>query len=143
VDAQPAVEREIAVDLVRRGLLISPVVVLVGGLIGGWSGAASAAIGLGLVCLNFGMAAGSMSWAARISPTAVGGVAAGGFIVRMAIIVAALLLFRHVSWINFPVLGFTLVAGQVGLLFWETRHVSMTLAAPGLRPRGRIQAGDE
>ena len=47
--------------------MIAPVVVLVAGLIDGWSGAASAAIALLIVSVNFLIAAGSMSWAARIS----------------------------------------------------------------------------
>ena len=57
MDAQPEVEREIATDLVKRAAMISPVVVLVAGLIDGWSGAASAAIALLIVSVNFLIAA--------------------------------------------------------------------------------------
>jgi len=143
VDAQPEVEREIATDLVKRAAMISPVVVLVAGLIDGWSGAASAAIALLIVSVNFLIAAGSMSWAARISPAAVGGVAAGGYVVRLGLILVALVLLRHVSSISMPWLGFTLVGAHLGLLFWETRFVSLQLAAPGLRPRDPVMTGDE
>jgi hypothetical protein len=31
-------------------------------------------------------------------------------------------------------LGITLVATHVGLLFWESRYVSLSLAFPGLKP---------
>jgi hypothetical protein len=41
---------------------------------------------------------------------------------------------RHVSWIDLPTLGFVLVGTHIGLLSWEAKHVSLTLAAPGLRP---------
>jgi hypothetical protein len=52
-------------------------------------------------------------------------------------------LLRHVEWISMPWLGFTLVGAHLGLLFWETRYVSLQLAAPGLRPRGPVMTGEE
>ena len=41
MEAQPQVERDIALDLVKHGLLIAPVVILVAGLVSGWDGTAS------------------------------------------------------------------------------------------------------
>ena len=143
MEAQPQVERDIALDLVKHGLLLAPVVVLVAGLVSGWDGTASAAIALGIVCLNFTLAALSVGWAAKISPVMVGGVALGGYVVRLGLILVALVLLRHVSWIVLPWLGFTLVGAHLVLLFWEMRYVSMSLAAPGLRPRGTIPTGEK
>ena len=143
MEAQPQVERDIALDLVKHGLLIAPVVILVAGLVSGWDGTASAAIALGIVCLNFTLAALSVGWAAKISPVMVGGVALGGYVVRLGLILVALVLLRHVSWIVLPWLGFTLVGAHLALLFWEMRYVSMSLAAPGLRPRIPVPTGDE
>jgi len=143
VDAQPAVERDIALDLVKHGLLLAPVVVLIAGLISGWDGTYSAAIAFGIVCLNFTLAAVSVGWAAKISPVMVGGVALGGYVVRLGLILVALVLLRHVSWIVLPWLGFTLVGAHLVLLFWETRYISLQLAAPGLRPRGVVPTGEE
>jgi hypothetical protein len=143
VEAQPQVERDIALDLVKHGLLIAPLVILVAGLVSGWDGTASAAIALGIVCLNFTLAALSVGWAAKISPVMVGGVALGGYVVRLGLILVALVLLRHVSWIVLPWLGFTLVGAHLVLLFWEMRYVSMSLAAPGLRPRLPIPTGEK
>ncbi len=143
MDPQPAVERDLAVDLVKHGLMLAPVVVLVAGIVSGWDGTASAAIAFAIVCANFTLAAVSVGWAAKISPVAVGGVALGGYVVRLALIVVALVLLRHVSWIVLPWLGFTLVGAHLVLLFWETRYVSLQLAAPGLRPRGTVPTGEE
>ncbi|HTK16508.1 MAG TPA: ATP synthase subunit I [Acidimicrobiia bacterium] len=143
MEAQPQVERDIALDLVKHGLLIAPVVILVAGLVSGWDGTASAAIALGIVCLNFTLAALSVGWAAKISPVMVGGVALGGYVVRLGLILVALVLLRHVSWIVLPWLGFTLVGAHLVLLFWEMRYVSMSLAAPGLRPRLPIPTGEK
>jgi len=133
-ETQVAPEREIAIDLVRRGAIIAPAIILVCGLLRGWEGAVSAAIGLAIVLLNFTAAAVIMSRASKSGTTAIGAAALGGYIVRLVVILVALLLLRQVSWIDIKVLGFVLVGTHVGLLFWETKYVSLTLAAPGLRP---------
>ncbi len=143
MEAQPQVERDIALDLVKHGLLLAPVVILVAGLVSGWNGTASAAIALGIVCLNFTLAALSVGWAAKISPVMVGGVALGGYVVRLGLILVALVALRHVSWIVLPWLGFTLVGAHLVLLFWEMRYVSMSLAAPGLRPSLPVPTGEK
>jgi ATP synthase protein I len=138
----PNVEREIALDLVKHGLPVAPVVILIGGLVGGWAGAASAALAVGIVLVNFLIAAAIMTRAAKHGPGAIGGAALGSYVVRLAVIVIALALLRHESWINLPVLGFVLVGTYLGLLFWEAKYVSLTLAAPGLRPAGPGPAGE-
>ena len=75
-------------------------------------------------------------------PGAIGGAALGGLILRMGVIIAALFLLRDVSFIEIGVLGVTLVGAHLGLLAWETKHVSLTLAAPGLRPARPGTPGD-
>jgi len=130
----PLVEREVALDIVRRGLMIAPFVVLGAGLAFGWDGAASAAIGLGIVLINFLAAAAIMSRAAKSGPTAIGAAALGGYVLRLAVIVIALVLLRHQPWIDLAVLGITIVITHLGLLVWEMKYVSLTLAAPGLKP---------
>ena len=37
-------------------------------------------------------------------------------------------------WVDLPTLAVTLLLTQLGLLFWETKYVSATLAYPGLKP---------
>jgi hypothetical protein len=130
----PLVEREVALDIVRRGLLVAPVVVLAAGLVRGWDGAASAAIALGIVLVNFLAAAAIMTRAAKSGPTAIGAAALGGYVLRLAVILVALVLLRHQPWIDLPTLGFVIVGTHLGLLVWEMKYVSLTLAAPGLKP---------
>jgi len=129
--------------MVKHGLMLAPVVILIAGLVSGWDGTASAAIAFGIVLVNFTLAALTVGWAAKISPVAVGGAALGGYVFRLALILVALVGLRHVSWIVLPWLGFTLVGAHLVLLAWETRYVSLQLAAPGLRPRGTIPTGEE
>lgn len=130
----PLVEREVALDIVRRGLMVSPAILLVAGLLRGWSGVASAAIGLGIVLINFLAAAAIMTRAAKSGATAIGAAALAGYVVRLAVILVALVLLRHQPWIDLPTLGFVIVGTHLGLLVWEMKYVSLTLAAPGLKP---------
>jgi hypothetical protein len=130
----PPVERRIALDLARHGLLVAPAIVLVAGLVRGVDGAASAALGLGLLVLNLFVAAISLEWAARRSSGALTTVALGGFLVRMAtILVMMLVADAFFGWADVVVLGITLFVTHLGLLFWELRSVSLSFAAPGLR----------
>jgi hypothetical protein len=128
------VEREVALDIVKRGLIVSPAILLVAGLLQGWSGVASAAIGLAIVLLNFLAAAAIMTRSAKNGATAVGAAALASYVARLAVILVALVLLRHQPWIDLPTLGFVIVGTHLGLLVWEMKYVSLTLAAPGLKP---------
>jgi ATP synthase protein I len=146
VDAEHEVvafEREIALDIVRRGVLVAPLIVLVLGLVRGWAGALGAAIALAVVCANFLASAWVIDRLSRLGPNALFAGVMVGWIVRMAVVVAVLLACRQSDAIDFPVLGFTIFGTHLGLLFWEAKHVSLTLGAPGLRPRRPVTSGDQ
>ena len=132
----PSVEREIARDLVRRGLLAAPFLVLVALLARGGSGATGAAVAVTIVVTNLAVAAAAQGWAATRSAAMLGGVVLGGYVARLAVVTCAILLLRHASWLDFPSFGVTLAVTHLGLLAWEARSVSMTLAFPGLKPAG-------
>jgi hypothetical protein len=130
----PDVERELAMDMVRRGLPAVPVVLVVAGLILGWSGVASAGYGMGIVAVNLVLSAISLAWAARTSPAALMAAALGGFLVRMGLVTVAILAVKDAGWVVLVPLAITVLVSQLGLLFWETRYVSASLAFPGLKP---------
>jgi hypothetical protein len=120
--------------LARHGLLIAPAVVLVAGSIRGVDGAASAALGLAVCLLNFFAAALTLEWGTRRSGNALFAVALGGFLFRMVSIVVVMVVAQALfGWVDIVVLGLTLFVTHLGLLFWELRSVSFSLAAPGLR----------
>jgi hypothetical protein len=139
----PPVERRIALDLARQGLLVAPVIVLVAGLVRGVDGAASATLGLGLLVLNLFVAAVTLEWAARRSSSALMTVALGGFLLRMTTILVVMLVADALfGWADVVVLGITLFVTHLGLLFWELRSVSLSFAAPGLR-RDRVDVSND
>lgn len=130
----PAPEPTIVRDMLRRGLVAAPVLVVVFGLIWGVSGALSTAYGIAIVCVNFALAAALMSWSSRISVAAMGAAAMFGFLIRLGLIFVAVLLVIDDSWVSLVPLCITLVVTHLGLLFWEMRYVSASLAFPGLKP---------
>ncbi|MEX1006774.1 MAG: ATP synthase subunit I [Acidimicrobiia bacterium] len=132
-----AYEGEVARDLARRVLLVAPIAILSAGIFRGVNGVVSAVIGLVLVAVNFLVAARLITWAARYSSGAVMGVVLGGYIVRIGLLFGIALALEQVSWIDVPVLLLTIAVVHIALLMWETRHVSLTLGAPGLKP-GRV-----
>jgi hypothetical protein len=127
-------ELEIARDLVRKALPAAPVFVVLCGLIWGVNGALSAGFGVAVVLVNFLLAAAMMAWAAKISPAALMAACFGGFFLRMGIVLAAVMAVKQASWVALPALLITILVTHIGLLVWETRNISATLAYPGLKP---------
>jgi hypothetical protein len=128
-------ELDIWRDLVRKGLPAAPVFAVVCGLIWGVNGALSALYGVAIVLVNFGLAALFMAWAAKVSPTVLMAACFGGFFVRMGVVLVAVLAVKGASWVALPALLVTILVTHIGLLIWETRAVSASLAYPGLKPR--------
>ena len=75
-----------------------------------------------------------LGWAARISPYVLMATALGGFILRMVLVGVALYTVKDRSWVDLPVLAVTVLVTHLGMLFWETRYVSASLAFPSLKP---------
>ncbi|HKY64789.1 MAG TPA: ATP synthase subunit I [Acidimicrobiales bacterium] len=133
-DAGPAVEREIASDMVRRALPAAPVIVVLAALPWGVDGALSAAFAIAVVVANFLLAAWVLAAASRISYGLLMGAALFGYLVRIALIGLAVWAVRDLSWVEPLPLGLTLIVTHLGLLLWELRYVSASLAFPGLKP---------
>ena len=57
-----------------------------------------------------------------------------GFLIRLGLIFVAVLVVKDASWIDMLPLGLTLIVAHLGILFWEMRYISGTLAHPGLKP---------
>jgi ATP synthase I chain len=133
-DTGPSPEAQITRDIVKRGIIAAPALLTVSWLTWGSDGAWSSAYGLGLVLCNFMIAAGLVATTARISYALMMAATLFGYILRLGIVALAVMLVRTEPWVNLMALGLTLVISHLGLLFWEMRYVSATLAFPGLKP---------
>ena len=134
----PAPVMEVAKDLVRRTALLAPVLIVAGAIFWQSAGAASVAYGIGIVMVNFLLAASLLAWAGRISLAAMGAAAMFGFLLRLGLIFLAVLVVRDAEWIEMLPLGLTLIVAHLGILFWEMRYISGTLAHPGLKPTPKL-----
>jgi hypothetical protein len=134
--ARPPVAHEsrVAGHMVRHALIVAPVVILACGLIRGVDGAISAAMGLVLVALNFLVAARLIAWSAPKGAAYVQAAVLGGFLVRLVALTFIVLGLEQLDFVDLPVLVITIAVTHIALLLWETRYVSLTLAAPGLKP---------
>ena len=135
--AAPPVERELVIDIAKRGLMVAPAIIAIAAVARGGAGAASAAFAVAVVILNLGLSGASLSWAARTSLNMLMGAALGGFLLRMGLVVVVISMIRHEPWVDLPTLAVTLLLTQLGLLFWDTKYVSATLAYPGLKPTAK------
>ena len=134
-DTGPAPEAAIVRDIIKHGMYVAPIMIGLSALIWGVNGGWSSAYGLAIVLGNFAVAAWMVSYTAKISYALMMGATLFGYIFRLAVIAAAVFLVRNVSWAELVPLCMTIVISHVGLLFWELRYVSLSLAFPGLKPK--------
>ena len=128
-------EGQIAGDLVRRVLIVSPCVILVAASVSGVDGAVSAAIGLVLVAAT----SSSRPHAHHLDRPAFARRGDGRGARRLhraprRCCSASPSRSTASRFIDIRVLVLTVAVVHLALLIWETRHVSLTLGYPGLKP---------
>ena len=130
----PSPEMEVSRDIVRRGLIITPVYLALCGVIWGLNGVWSSAYAIAIVLVNFLLAALTISLTIRISLGLMMGAVLFGFLARLGLIFLAVMLVKDAGWVEIVAMGITLIVTHLGLLFWEMRYVAASLAFPGLKP---------
>jgi hypothetical protein len=130
----PAPEVDVSTDMIKRGLVVAPVLVAIAGVIWGGDGAWSALYGIALVLANFTVAAGLIAVTIRISLTLMMAAVLFGYLARLALIFVAVYAVRDAAWISLPALGATIIVTHLGLLVWELKYLALSLAYPGLKP---------
>lgn len=130
----PAPEVGVTKDMVRRGLIVAPLLIAVCGVIWGMNGAYSSAYAIAIVLLNFALAATLVAVTARISLGLMMGAVLFGYLIRLGLIFLAVFLVKDTSWISLPALGTAIIVTHLGLLIWEMKYVALSLAHPGLKP---------
>jgi hypothetical protein len=133
----PAVEQQVAWDMIRRAVFVAPVLLALAALVWGVHGAESAGYAVAVVLVNLALSAAILTWSARISLAVMMGAVLAGYVVRLGLVTVAVLAVIHQSWVVVVPLALTLMITHLGLLIWETRYVSATLAYPALKPKRR------
>lgn len=130
----PAPEVGVSKDMIKRGLMVGPVLIAICGVIWGLHGAWSSAYAIAIVLVNFALAAALVATTARISLGLMMGAVLFGYLIRLGLIFLAVFLVKDVGWISLPALGATIIVTHLGLLLWEMKFVALSLAHPGLKP---------
>ncbi|MGI9610695.1 MAG: hypothetical protein ACR2NL_10430, partial [Acidimicrobiia bacterium] len=118
------VETILAKHTVSRALYVGPALVLVFAIIGGWQGAWSAALGVGIVLANFVLAGAIMSNSARISLQAYHAAALIGFLLRLGLFVGTVLLIATLVDVDRLAFGISAVVAYLTLLILEAIAIS-------------------
>lgn len=130
-----APELRVAADMARKSLLVAAVLVTASALVWGIDGALSSAYSVVLVVLNFLAAAALINLGGKRGEAWLMAAVLGGYMLRLGLITVAILVVKDMSWVERAPLFTTLLVTHVGLLIWETRSVSLSLAYPGLKPK--------
>ena len=115
-------------ELVRRALPFFPAAAAVAygvaAAVGGRDQGLSALLAIVVVAANFVANALSMAWAAKISPTAIYAVGLGGFVARLIVFAAAMLVLTAFHWFSTRAFIFTFVPATMILLVFEMKILS-------------------
>jgi hypothetical protein len=133
----PSPEVEVSRDMIKRGLIATPVLIAICGAIWGLRGVSSSAYGIALVLVNFALAAALIAWTAKISLQVMMGAIMFGYLLRLGILFVAFVVVKDFGWVSRPALGSTIIVTHLGLLLWELKYVAASLAYPGLKPKSK------
>lgn len=129
-----APEVSVSLDMIKRGVIAAPILIGVCALIWGSQGAWSSAYAILLVLANFALSAAIIAVTGRISLVVMMAGILFGYLVRLALLFAAVYAVRDASWISRPALGASIIVTHLGLLVWELKYVAISLTYPGLKP---------
>lgn len=130
----PSPAMAVAIDLAKRSVWLLPIAIVGSAAFWGIDGVASTLYAIAIVVVNFLLAGWLLAVTGRISAALMGAAALFGFLLRLGLIFLAVLLVKDAAWLELVPLGITLIATHLVLLFWEMRHISSSLAFPGLKP---------
>jgi hypothetical protein len=118
------VEKIMALHTVARVGYVAPPLLILFGLLGGWTGLWSSALGIGVVVANFLLAGAMLSISARISLQAYHAAALIGFVLRLGLFIGAVLLIAVLVDVDRPAFGISAVVSYLVLLVLEAMAVS-------------------
>jgi hypothetical protein len=128
-------ELDIARDMARKSIVVAAVLIAASSIAWGLDGALSSLYSVVLVVLNFLAAAALIGWGAKRSGNHLMAAVMGGYVLRLGVLTLAIFLVKDASWVERAPLFVTLLVTHLGLLLWESRSVSLSLAYPGLKPK--------
>lgn len=118
------IEGLLAVETVKRAIVVAPPLVLLFAVLRGLDGAIASSLGVATVVAYFLLTGWILSAAARVSLAVYQGAALIGFFVRLGLITVTLLGLANLFEIDRPALGISVVVAYGLLLGWEAVAVA-------------------
>ena len=119
IAGRPPVELQMAQSIVRRAVVVGPIMLLAFGLVRGFGGLVAAAVGVVIVTGYYLLTGSMLSWLARVSLGAYHAGALLGFILRLGLIAATMWAVISLFEVDRTALGLAVIATYLGLLLWE------------------------
>lgn len=119
IASRPAVEMMMSRNIVRRAVIVGPVLIAAAGIVRGWPGLVASAIGIALVTGYYLLGGLIMSGLAKRSLGAYHAGALLGFAVRLGLIMVTMFVLAALFDIDRAALGLTVIAAYMALLLWE------------------------
>ena len=113
-------------SIVRRAVVVGPLMLVLFGLLRGLDGLVAAAVGVAIVTGYYLLTGAMMSWLARVSLGAYHAGALFGFVVRLGLIAVTMLGVIALFEVDRTALGFAVIATYVVLLIWEAAALGST-----------------
>ncbi len=127
--AQPSPEKRpieaiIGKNIAKRALWVAPILIVVFGVVSGWVGAVSAAVGVAIVVINFVLGGYILATAAGVSLSLYHAAALFGFFIRLGLITVSMVLIANVTDIDRVAMGVSAVVSYLVLLSLEAVAVA-------------------
>jgi hypothetical protein len=113
------IELQMVGRIIKRGLLVAPVLVAVLWIFGGMDYAVSGAIGLGMTLLNLWLSARIIGGVAEKNPKLLLAAGMVAFTLGLAVLTAIAFALQALDLVIFEVTGITLIVSHLVLVLWE------------------------
>ena len=141
IASRPPVELNLALGIIKRSIVVGPLMVALFGVLSGWDGAIASAIGVGMVALYYLFTGWILSVTARVSLATYYAGALFGFLVRLILIGVTMVVITNQFDLDRIALGATVAVTYVALLMWEAATMGKDSSARGTNSTRR-QMGD-
>ncbi len=136
------IETRMVARMIRRGLLVSPLIVALLWIWGGTEYGLSGAIGIVMTLANLWLAGRIIGAVAERNPQLLLVAAMGAFVLGLAALTVVAVALRTLDSVVFPVTGLVLIGMHLGLVLWEAAgayDTSISAGAPRTGPMSESQ----
>jgi hypothetical protein len=116
--------------MIRRGLLLAPIVIAALAAFGGMEWGLSAAIGMAFAIFNLWLTARLIGGMAENRPELLSAAGFAAFILTLALLAVVAIVIKKIESLDFPVTGLVLIGAHLTLVVWEAADAFLRIPKP-------------